>query len=79
MGLEGSPVQTLGENSRPTASQFVTNKQLGKALKQVQEAVIQGVCEHMKVPDQQPRVERGCDYRPAPECGSQYPQGLAAP
>jgi len=35
----------------PAAPQFVTVEQLGDALKQVQEAVIRGICEHMKVPD----------------------------
>jgi len=33
----------------------------------------------MKVHDQQPRVEQGHDYGPAPEYGSPYPQGRAAP
>jgi len=33
----------------PSVSQFVTTEQLGETLKQVQEAVIQGVYEKMKV------------------------------
>ena len=35
----------------PTAPQFVIVEQLGDARKQVQEAVIRGICEQMKVPD----------------------------
>ena len=59
VGSEGSPVQTSGENSvgHPTAPQFVTSEQLGEVLRQVQEAVIRGVCEQRKILDQQPRVE----------------------
>jgi len=33
------------------APQFVTIEQLRDALKQVQEEVIRGICEQMKVPD----------------------------
>ena len=35
----------------PAAPQFVTVEQLEDALKQVQEAIIRGICEQMKVPD----------------------------
>jgi len=35
----------------PAASQFVIVEQLGDALKQVQEAVIKGICEQIKVPN----------------------------
>jgi len=47
---DNSPTLRLGENSveRPPVSQSVTTKQLGKALRKVQEVVIQGVCEKMK-------------------------------
>ena len=43
----------------PTASPFVTVDQLGEALKQVQEAVIKGICEQMKVSNPQLRAEEG--------------------
>jgi len=43
----------------PTAPQFVTVDHLGEALKQVQEAVIKGICELMKVSDPRPRAEEG--------------------
>jgi len=48
---DNSPTLSLGENSvdRPLVSQFVTIEQLGERLKQVQDAVIQGVYEQMKV------------------------------
>ena len=36
--------------------QFVTIEQLGEAVKQVQDAVIKGICEQMKVANT-PRVE----------------------
>jgi len=54
-------VQTSGENSigHPIAPQFVTIEQLGEALKQVQEAIIKGVCEQMKVTNSLPRAEGG--------------------
>ena len=45
-----------------TAPQFVTFEQLGEALKQVQEAVIKGICEQMKVPNSQPRAELGSTF-----------------
>jgi len=47
---DNSPTLSSGENSidRPPVSQFVITKQLGETLKQVQEAVIQGMCETMK-------------------------------
>ena len=53
--------QTSGENSvgHQMAQRFVTIEQLGEAPKQVQEAVIKGVCEQMKVPNSQPRAEVG--------------------
>jgi len=47
----------------PTAPQCMTVKQLGEALKQVQEAVIKGICEQMKVPNSQPRAEVGSAFR----------------
>ena len=44
---DNSPTLSSGENSMdcPPVSQVVTTKQLGETLRQVQEAVIQGVCE----------------------------------
>jgi len=50
-GSEASPLQTSGENSvgHPVVPQFVTVEQLGKAMKQVQDAMIKGICEQMKV------------------------------
>ena len=44
------------------APQFVTIEQLGEALKQVQEAVIKGVCEQIKIPNPQPRAEAGSAF-----------------
>ena len=43
---DNSPTLSSGEKSmdRPPVSQFATTEQLGETLKQVQEAVIQGVC-----------------------------------
>ena len=54
-------MQTSGENSigHPIAPQFVAVDQLGEALKQVQEAVIKGVCEQMKVTNSLLRAEGG--------------------
>ncbi|KAJ8437297.1 hypothetical protein Cgig2_006401 [Carnegiea gigantea] len=51
-----SPAQSsFRENSMncPSAQQFVTLEQLGEVLKQMQEAVIQGVCEKMKATEHQ--------------------------
>ena len=48
---------------RPRVSQFITNEQLGGTLKQVQEVVIQDVCEKMKVLECQPRPMRGFEYK----------------
>ena len=48
---------------QPVALQFMTIEQLGEALKQVQEAVIKGVCEQMKVPNPQPRAEAGSAFK----------------
>jgi len=64
-GSDASPAQTSGENSvgHPTAPQFMIVEQLGEALKQVQEAVIKGVCEQMKVPNLQPIAELGSALR----------------
>jgi len=44
------------------APQFVTVEKLGEALRQVQEAVIKGVCEQMKIHNQQLRVEMGSAF-----------------
>ena len=40
----------------------MTVEQLGEALKQVQEAVIKGICEHMKAPNSQPGAELGSAF-----------------
>jgi len=61
----------------PMALQFVITEQLVEALRQVQEAVIRVLCEQMKIPDQQPRVERKRNYDPAFEYGPPYQQGQA--
>ena len=57
-GHDYSPVLSSGENSVdcPPAEQFVTTKQLVEALKQVQEAITQGVCERMKTSKCQSRA-----------------------
>ena len=53
---DNSLTLSSGENSvdRPPVSQFVTTQQLGETLRQVQEAVIQGMCEKMKALEHQP-------------------------
>ena len=63
-GSKASPVRTSGENSvgHPMAPRFMTFKQLGKPLKQIQEAVIKGVCKQMKVPNPQPGAEAGSTF-----------------
>jgi len=73
---DNSPTQSLGENSvdRPPVSQFVTTEQLGETLKQVQAAVIQGVCEKMKVLKCQPGLMRGFKYEPTPRYAPPYQQ-----
>jgi len=52
---DNSLTLSSGENSvdRPPVSQFVTTQQLGEALRQVQEAVIHGVCEKIKALERQ--------------------------
>ena len=40
----------------------MTVEQLGEALKQVQEAVIKGICDQMKLPNSQPRAEVGSAF-----------------
>ena len=63
---DNSPVLSSRENSvgPPLAPQFVATKELGKALSQVQEAVIRGVCKKMKVPECQPGTVRGLEHEP---------------
>ena len=50
-GSKASRLQTSGENSvgHLVVPQFVTVEQLGEAVKQVQDAVIKGICEQMKI------------------------------
>ena len=43
----------------PLVPQFVVTEQLGRALRQVEEVVIQGVCEKKKAPERQPGPVRG--------------------
>jgi len=58
---DNSPTLSSGENSvdHSPVSQFVTIEQLGETLKQVQDAILQGVCEKMKVLERQPGPMRG--------------------
>ena len=71
---DNSPTLSSEENSvdRPPVSQFVTTEQLGETLKQVREAVIQGVCEKMKVLERQPGPMRGFEYEPTPGYAPPY-------
>ena len=59
---------------RPPVSQFVTTEQLGGTRKQVQEVVIQGVCEKMKVLERQPGPIRGFECEPTPGYAPLYQQ-----
>ena len=58
----------------PLVSQSVTTKQLGEALRQVQETLIQGVCEKMKALERQPKPMWGFEYEPTPEYTTLYQQ-----
>ena len=64
-GPVASPEQTSDENSvgHPLAPQFATINQLGEALKQVQDAIIKGIYEQMKVSGLQPGTEAGGEPR----------------
>jgi len=50
----------------PPVSEFVTTGQLGETLRQVQEIVIQVVCEKMKALERQTRPMWGFEYEPPP-------------
>ena len=58
----------------PFGLQSVTAKQLGEALRQVQEAVIQGVCEKMKALERQPGPMQGFEYESTPRYTPSYQQ-----
>jgi len=62
---DNSLTLSLVENSMdcPPVSQFVTTEQLGETLRQVQEAVIQGMCEKMKALEHQPGPMREFEYK----------------
>ena len=47
---------------RPPIPQFVTIEQLGEALRQVQETVIQGLCEKTKALERQSEPMWGFEY-----------------
>jgi len=53
--------------AHPSTPQFVNPEQLAEALKQVQEAIIQGVCQKMKTPKLQPKAIQGFQYNPLPK------------
>jgi len=55
-------------------SGFVTTEQLGGTLRQVKEAVIQGMCEKMKVLERQPGPMQGFKYKPTPGYTPPYQQ-----
>jgi len=63
-----SPAQSSEENSIncPSAQQFVAPEQLGEVLKQMQEAMIRGVCENMKATEHQLDPIHGFEYEPPP-------------
>jgi len=66
VGQDNSPTLSFGENSvdRPLVPQFVTAKQFGEALSQVEEVVIRGVCENMKGLECKPGAMWGFEYKP---------------
>ena len=68
IGQDNPPTLSSGQNSVdcPSIPQFVTTEQLGEALKQVQEAVIQDACEKMKTLEHQVGPLQGFEYEPTP-------------
>ena len=80
-GHDNSYVLSLREYlvDYPSVQQYVTTEQLREALRQIQEAVIQGICKTKKAPEHQPRIIWRLECKPTPRYTPRYQKNRNRP